>query len=143
MAEYIATLQQTAVGTDFTGVAASTTGRVSNGTLLQEACTTAGRVDFPVKWWTRISLIAIKLDGAAHALAGSNGTVTLYINSIPHVLEPSLTNEDDWIWKGGELVVPPKSYLLVTFAPVGVTTTVQQLTVVHEKYREVRDGSIM
>lgn len=143
MSNYIGTLQQTAIGTDFTGVAASATQRISNGMDTRDACTTAGLIIFPADQYSKLNLIAMKLDGTAHGAAGSVGTITLTINSVDYVIEPNITNEPEYFWQGQQYILPPGSRLAVAFNPVGVTTIVQQLTVIHEPYRRVNNGVLV
>ena len=139
----LATIHQSLIGQDFQGATPLVAERLSKGISLYQGCTNCGRFMLPSNGWYRILGIMGTFDGAAHLAAGSVGTITLTMNGLDVVLEPALSNENDWIWKGGSLLLPPRSVISVSFAPVGVTTVVQQFTVIHEKVRNIDpDGKI-
>jgi len=132
----LGTLITTQVGFDFTGVAQNATLRQSNGVDLYDGCTLAGMIAFPTDWFTRINLISMKLDGAIHGAAGSSANLILVINGRQHVLD-NITNETSYVYRGGPMIVPPGSMLIVNFAPAAVPVETQQFMVMYEKYRIV------
>jgi len=139
----LGTMQELSIGHEWTGVDPDVAARRSNGMDLHEASTQGGRVVLPSNCWSRINTIAARLDGAVHGAAGSVGTVTLLMAGVPYVLEGALSNEDDWLWRGGPIVVPPRSVVTMAFAPGGISTILQYFTIVHEPYRSVdRNGLI-
>lgn len=142
MPNHIAVLQQLQVGSDWSATPPVGPGVYSNGILLFEDEAQGGLIQLPSDGWYRLPSLFAKFDGAAHGAAAVTGAITLRAMGYDMDLD-SFSNEENWIWRGGPLIVPPNSQILITMSGAAVTTQRQMMTVILEKYRGIDPDGVI